>query len=196
MSQGYQNYDQTSLYYLTFQVVKWVDIFTRLEYKEIITESFTFCRDSKGLKLYAYVIMTNHIHLIARAKENYKLSDIIWDFKKLLLINYLIILASHLKVEVIGCLKDLNLQPASMVEIVNTQIWTHENHAIELHSIEFIEQKLNYIHNNPVRVGIVNKPEDYIFSSARNYSGLEGKIEIDSLFLINCILKSGDLKTL
>jgi len=51
-----------------------------------------------------------------------------------------------------------------------------------LHSLEFIRQKLNYIHNNPVRAGIVEQPEDYIFSSARNYSGLSGKIEIDYLF--------------
>jgi len=64
----------------------------------------------------------------------------------------------------------------------NYQIWIHENHAIELHSLEFIRQKLNYIHNNPVRAGIVEQPEDYIFSSARNYSGLSGKIEIDYLF--------------
>ena len=195
MSQGYQIYDQTSLYYLTFQVVKWVDIFTRLSYKEIITDSFTFCRDSKGLELYAYVIMTNHIHLIARAKENYKLSDIIRDFKKFTANKLLDHINQPLESRSDWMLKRFEFAASEHGRNSKYQIWTHENHAIELHSIEFIEQKLNYIHNNPVRVGIVNKPEDYIFSSARNYSGLEGKIEIDSLFLDNCILKSGDLKT-
>ena len=82
MSQGYQIYDQHSLYYLTFQIVNWVDVFTRLAYKEIIIDSLNYCRKNKGLELYGYVIMTNHIHLIARSKESNQLSDTIRDFKK------------------------------------------------------------------------------------------------------------------
>jgi REP element-mobilizing transposase RayT len=65
MSQGYQIYNQNALYYLTFQIVEWVDIFTRKEYKDIAINSFNFCRNNKGLELYAYVIMSNYIHLIA-----------------------------------------------------------------------------------------------------------------------------------
>lgn len=59
------------------------------------------------------------------------------------------------------------------------QFWTHENHAIELYRPEMIETRMNYIHENPVRAGIVEKPEDYLYSSARNYSGLKGLIEVD-----------------
>jgi REP element-mobilizing transposase RayT len=82
MSQGYQIYYQHALYYRTFQIVKWVDVFTRVEYKEIEVNSFDYCPKNKGLELYAYVIMTNHIHLIATSQENHKLSDTIRDFKK------------------------------------------------------------------------------------------------------------------
>lgn len=82
MSQGYQVPDQNQLHFLTFQVVKWVDVFTRKEYKDIVIGCFDFCRKKKGLELCAYVIMTNHIHLIARAKEPQRLWDIIRDFKK------------------------------------------------------------------------------------------------------------------
>ena len=74
MSQGYQIYDQNKLHHLTFQIVQWVDVFTRNEYKQIIVNSFDFCRKNKGLELYAYVIMTKHIHLIARAKETFHTS--------------------------------------------------------------------------------------------------------------------------
>ena len=61
------------------------------------------------------------------------------------------------------------------------QIWTHENHAIELFSPDFTYQKLNYIHFNPVRAGIVLNSEDYLYSSARNYAALENRLEIDFL---------------
>lgn len=59
------------------------------------------------------------------------------------------------------------------------QFWTHENHAIELYRTEMIESRMNYIHENPVRAGIVEKPKDYMCSSARNYAGLEGLIAVD-----------------
>jgi hypothetical protein len=58
------------------------------------------------------------------------------------------------------------------------QIWTHENHAEHIFSQKFIEQKVHYIHNNPVRSGIVVNPEDYLYSSARNYAGLESIIDV------------------
>ncbi|HCX99454.1 MAG TPA: hypothetical protein DG754_04865, partial [Bacteroidales bacterium] len=58
------------------------------------------------------------------------------------------------------------------------QLWTHENHAEHLYSQKFIEQKVQYIHNNPVRSGIVANPEDYLYSSARNYAGLESVIDV------------------
>lgn len=59
------------------------------------------------------------------------------------------------------------------------QVWTHENHAIELYSNAFINQKLNYIHENPIRAGIVRNAKEYIYSSASNYAGLESILEID-----------------
>jgi hypothetical protein len=59
------------------------------------------------------------------------------------------------------------------------QFWTHENHAVEMTSNEMIDSRVNYIHNNPVRASLVEKPEDYLYSSARNYAGLNGLIEID-----------------
>ena len=64
MPTGYQIDNQDGLYFLTFQVIDWVDIFTRQSYRDIIIDSLTYCRQQKGLKVYAYVIMSNHIHAI------------------------------------------------------------------------------------------------------------------------------------
>jgi REP element-mobilizing transposase RayT len=67
VADAYQIKNQTGLYFLTLQVVGWVDIFTRQSYRDIIIDSFVFCRKSKGLKVYAYVIMSNHVHCIVSA---------------------------------------------------------------------------------------------------------------------------------
>jgi putative transposase len=80
MAHSYAIHDQGATYFLTFQVVGWVDIFTRQRYRDIILESFNFCREKKGLELYGYVIMSNHVHLIVMARNN-NLSDIIRDIK-------------------------------------------------------------------------------------------------------------------
>lgn len=75
--------DQNAYYFTTFTVIYWIDIFTRPEYKEVITESLNYCIDNKGLECHAWVLMSNHMHLIVRAKPPAILSDIIRDFKKI-----------------------------------------------------------------------------------------------------------------
>jgi REP element-mobilizing transposase RayT len=181
MSQGYQIYDQHSLYYLTFQIVNWVDVFTRLAYKEIIIDSLNYCRKNKGLELYGYVIMTNHIHLIARSKESNQLSDTIRDFKKFTAKQLLESISQPTESRSDWMLKRFEFAAKAHQRNSEYQVWTHENHAVELFSNDFTKQKLNYIHQNPVRAGIVDIAENYLFSSARNYCGLNAKIEIDFL---------------
>jgi REP element-mobilizing transposase RayT len=81
MSTGYKIVDTGGLYYLTFQVVDWVDIFTRRNYRDMVLESLAYCIKEKGLIVHSYVIMSNHLHLIVRSK-NGNLSEIIRDMKK------------------------------------------------------------------------------------------------------------------
>ena len=71
------------MHFLTFATVGWIDIFTRKIYKDILIESLQYCQREKGLELYSYVIMTNHVHLIARAKTDFKLSDILEILKNI-----------------------------------------------------------------------------------------------------------------
>ena len=80
MSTGYQIQEQDELHYVTFQVIDWVDIFTRKVYRDIVIENLRFCQQNKGLEIYAYVIMSNHIHLLIR-NSNGKLSNTIKEFK-------------------------------------------------------------------------------------------------------------------
>jgi REP element-mobilizing transposase RayT len=81
MSTGYQIKDQTALYYLTLQVIDWIDIFTRMIYRDIVIDSLRFCQLNKELQVFAYVIMSNHIHIIANSSKG-ELSNTLRDFKK------------------------------------------------------------------------------------------------------------------
>ena len=178
MSNGYQIRNQESLYFMTFRIVDWVDIFTRVAYKEIVVDCLEYCINNKGLELFAYVIMSNHIHLIVRAKPGFINSNIIRDFKKYTAIQIL-----EKMLEINESRKDWILkrfQFAAMKHKRNStyQIWTHENHPVELTDNIRVDNALNYIHQNPIRAGIVKNSEDYIYSSASNYCGLGGRIQV------------------
>jgi len=151
-------------HFLTVTIIEWIDIFTKPQYFQIIIDSLKYCRKNKGLLLYEFVIMTNHLHLIARAKEKYKLSQIISDFKK------------HTTREILKELeKDnrryiLNLIKNSFAKKKDyqNQIWQRENYPEVIESEKFLLQKTNYIYGNPVKKRYVAKQEDWLYSSARN----------------------------
>jgi REP element-mobilizing transposase RayT len=127
--------------------------------------------------------MTNHLHLVVQQKDG-KLSDWVRDFKKFTSKKLGIIIMDnpHESSRKQEWLKIIFAYHAKFNKRAgDMQFWTHENHGIELYRTEMIESRINYIHENPVRAGIVEKPEDYTCSSARNYAGLEGLIAVDYL---------------
>ncbi|TLX72121.1 transposase [Labilibacter sediminis] len=169
MSTGYQIKEQDGVYYLTLQIVEWVDLFSRINYRDIVIENLRYCQQNKGLVLYAYVIMSNHIHMIVQA-ENNDLSNIIRDFKSYTskcILKQIVEGTESRREWLLSIFKN-----AAKKHKRNShyQVFTHENHAIHLYSDKFIDQKLEYIHDNPVRAGIVKEPEGYIYSSASNYA--------------------------
>jgi len=177
MSAGYQIEDQSALYYLTLQVVDWIDVFTRPIYRDIIIDSLKYCQKNKGLQIFGYVIMSNHIHLIANSPEGH-LSETLRDFKKFTAKTIIDSIKEGNESRRDWMLNrfEFNAQQHSRNE--NYQLWTHENHAVILYSNDFIQEKLEYLHNNPVRARIVEKSEDYLYSSARNYADLDGMLDI------------------
>ena len=176
---GYQIRDQNATHYLTFTVCGWIDLFTRKEYKDILIESFQYCQEKKGLILYAFVIMSNHLHLLARATEGFTLSDIIRDFKKY---------THNQMMEIVNCDKESRrlwmLHQFKYYGGRNSknefyQIWTNGNHSEECFTKQFTDTKINYIHQNPVRAGIVYAAEEYVYSSAANYMGRKGILDVE-----------------
>ena len=180
-SDGYKIRDQAATHFLTFTIMGWIDIFSRQRYREIILESFRFCQKNKGLRIGAYVIMSNHVHVTwTPPKPN--LSDIVRDFK------------TYTSKAITNSIQD---EPESRRDWLlymfgfyanrtatndYFKVWTGNNHPEEIHSESFMRTKLNYIHDNPVTAGLVDEPAHYKYSSSANYEGKKGLIEIDFLY--------------
>ena len=151
-------------HFLTITTIEWIDIFTNEDYFKLIVDSLKFCRQNKELLLYEYVIMTNHLHLISQAKEGYKLSQIISDFKKYTTREILKLLKNDNRRYIISLIKN-SFSKKSGYE---NQIWQRENYPEVIESEKFFLEKVNYIYNNPVKRGFVSKSENWLYSSARN----------------------------
>jgi putative transposase len=169
MDGGYKIRNQAAIHFITFAVVEWVDVFTRKEYRDIVLDSIKYCQSEKGLLMHCWCIMSNHLHLIASAK-NRDLSNVLRDFKK------------YTSKEIVNAIEGNKKESRRewMLEIFrregagnsrnkNYQFWRQDNRPQELYSSKFIFQKMNYIHNNPVEAGIVEKPHEYLYSSAKDY---------------------------
>ena len=167
------------MHFLTLTVIEWIDIFTKPEYFHIIIESFKYCRENKWLKLYEYVIMANHIHFIAKAKEGHKLSQIISDFKKYTTREILKLLEKDNRRYILNLIKNSFAKKKGNEK----QIWQRENYPEVIISEKFLRQKIRYIYNNPVKKEYVKNSEDWLRSSARNRTLNDNSvIELDSLW--------------
>ena len=166
MSTGYRIEDQFATHFISPTIVDWVDVFTRNCYRDIIIDSLDFCIKKKGLVLYGYVIMTNHLHLLVRS-ETGKLSDTIRDFKKFTASAILEAIRNGPESRREWMLHRFEWNATQNQRSSDNQVWTHENRAEYIYTQQFFDQKLKYIHENPVRAGWVEQPEDYQYSSAK-----------------------------
>jgi REP element-mobilizing transposase RayT len=182
MSTGYKIVDQEALHYVTFQVVNWVDLFTRQVYRDIVIESLKFCQVNKGLEIYAFVVMSNHIHILLRSSIG-KLSDTIREFKSYTAKQILLAIEMEQESRRDWMLNLFEFAAKQHKRNEKYQVWTHENHAELIYSDNFIFQKINYIHENPVRAGIVENPEDYLYSSARDFAGKSCLLDIVKVYM-------------
>lgn len=178
MKAGYVIRDQEKPHFITITVVDWIDIFTRKNYRDVIINSFEFCIKNKGMVLFGYVIMSNHIHLIVQSKEG-KLSDLIRDFKKFTATQTLKQLQTEPESRRDWILERFAKATETHTRNKNFQVWQYGNHAEEIFTLKFMWDKLNYVHLNPVRAGIVEKASHYLYSSASNYSFGKGLIDIE-----------------
>ena len=172
--------DQHATHFLTFTVIDWVDVFTRVDYRHIITDSLNFAVAERGMECFAWVLMSNHMHLVAHTNPPFKLSDFIRDFKK------------HTSKKIVSAIQDINesrrewllhrfvYAAKSTGRAENYKFWQDGSHPIYLDgSSERYRQRVNYTHQNPVRQLIVENASDYLYSSARDYEGRKGLVKVN-----------------
>lgn len=171
----YRIKDQGALYFVTFTIHQWADVFTRKQYIDEFLDSIIYCQKEKGLEVFAWVVMSNHCHFILRAK-NENLSDIIRDLKKFTSKRiYHLIKENPKESRKEWLLKVLSYQG-------KIWFWEEGYHGEEITSKSFCNTKLDYIHLNPVKAGLVEKAEEYLYSSAGDfYTIRKGKLELSEL---------------
>ena len=190
MKTGYTIKDQAKAHFITATVVDWIDVFTRQAYRDCVVDCLNFCIKNKGMILYGYVIMSNHIHLILQS-NNGELSNLLRDFKKFTAKTILEKIQNEPESRREWMLERFQKATESHSRNTNYQFWQYGNHAEEIFTENFLWTKLDYIHMNPVRSCIVAKAEDYIYSSASNYILGKGIVTVELVEIAKVdILKS------
>lgn len=181
-----ENYDfpaRQGCYFLTFNTVDWVDIFIRPVYKQIIVHSLNHFIEHKGLTVYAWCLMTNHLHLLVQAKENCVIADIEKEYKSFTTKKILEAIDTEPEARkewimdrfenfgnVLGLMKKFHVWQTCSSPVF-----------VDLKKGENILEYIDHIHTNPVRDRVVDSAPDYLYSSARNYAGMEGLVQVTRL---------------
>ena len=184
MSRALKIKDPDGLYFVTFTVVHWIDLFIRKEYKDLLMDSLRHCQQHKGLVVHAFVVMTSHVHLIVSKKpDGEELSDIIRDFKKYTSGKLLKAIKEIPESRREWLLRAFGNAGKSNPNNSRYQVWVQDNHPVEITTLKFVKQKLDYVHNTPVSEGMVFAHYDYVYSSATAYAGraAECPLEIELL---------------
>jgi putative transposase len=168
----YHVHQQPCPYFLTATVNHWLPLFTRQQTVNIVLDSWRFLQREAGLVIYGYVMLENHLHLVAKSEN---LSGDIQRFKSFTareIIAYLESRDSSRLLELLVIFKRSHKTESRY------QVWEEGSHPQLIESEIMMRQKLDYIHQNPVKRGYVDQPEHWRYSSARNYAGQEGLIEV------------------
>ena len=171
--------NQDEIYFITCTTVRWIDLFTRDVYRQIIIDSLAHCQREKGLDVYAWVIMTNHLHLIVGQHGEYPLGRIIGAFKA----HTSTAIRKEIETNVSESRQDwllwmFNRLGTRNPNNIDFQFWKQDgSHPVLLDTQENAGQRLHYLHYNPVVAGFVHQPEHWRWSSAIDYAGGKGLLD-------------------
>lgn len=157
---------------MTCSIVNWLPLFASPAVAQIIIDSLKFLQKERHLLLFAYVIMENHLHLIAASAQLGKDIAAFKSFTARTIIDYL------KSKQADSVLKLLNFYKLKHKKDRDYQVWQEGSHPQVIMSEAMMLQKIRYIHNNPVKRGYIEQPEHWRYSSARNYSELTSVLEI------------------
>ena len=160
-------------HFLTCTVVEWLPVFTRPDAVQIILDSWAHQRLHDGLQIFGYVVLENHLHFVAQAP---RLDKCLSSFKSYTAARLIELLQAHQAERLLARLRFAKRAHKTDREY---QFWQEGSHAEMMFSEDVMRQKLDYIHQNPVKRGYVDLPEHWRYSSARNYLGQSGMMAMD-----------------
>lgn len=180
MSHKFKSRDNRCPHFITCTVVDWINLFTHNQYRNVVINGLRNYRERKNLKIFAYCIMTNQIYLIL-GTEDESLGDVCSDLKRdIALLLKKRIAENPQETRAAWMLPAMNGATSSSDPEKEFQLWEDHFHPIPLTSKKLADQKLRYLHSQPVTSGYVQKPEDFLYSSARNYAGQKAIMKIDT----------------
>ncbi|MGY6274365.1 REP-associated tyrosine transposase [Methylomonas sp. MgM2] len=160
-------------HFMTATVVRWQPLFTNTETVEIVLNCWRFLQREAGFKIYGYVILENHLHLVASSTDLSRDMQRFKSYTARQIIDYLECQNSIAVLELLALFKRRHKTESTY------QVWEEGNHPQLIESETVMRQKLDYIHQNPVKRGYVDLPEHWRYSSARDYAGQKGLIEVE-----------------
>ena len=172
----YKVYEPTHPHFVTCTILHWLPIFTRQESVQIIIECLKFLQKKDNLKLYAYVILENHLHLVIQSNDIEKSMK---SFKQFTARELLSLLK---KENVKTILEQLMFYKKAHHKATNYQIWEEGYQPKLMQSDDMMISKIKYIHENPVKRGYVDEAVHWRYSSARDYMGIEGLLEVEKVW--------------
>lgn len=175
MKSRYKAFEKGAVYFVTSSIVDWIPVFTSDQYYEILIEAISFRQKNADMKLYAYVFLDSHFHLILSVEN---ISKFMKEFKSFTARQVIDLLKENRKMTILKQLKEGKKSHKTGSEY---QVWQEGFHPQQILSEEMLIQKIVYIHQNPVRANAVDNPEDWKYSSASNYINGKGILNIDPL---------------
>ncbi|MEM7343398.1 MAG: transposase [Chloroflexota bacterium] len=173
----YKIFDIEQPHFSTSTIVNWLPIFSDPIIAQIILDSLRFSQSEQGLILYAYVIMENHLHIIASSNNLPKQLANFRSYTARQIIDYY---KSRHNSLILNQLEFYKLRHRSDRTY---QLWQEGTHPKQIQGEAMMRQKIGYIHNNPVKRGYVDDPLHWRYSSARNYAGLSGLLDVETDWL-------------
>lgn len=168
----YKIYDTAHPHFLTCTIVDWLPVFTRPEAVQILLDSWTYLQNNNRIELFAFVVLENHLHFIASSGD---LSKEVGDFKSYTARRLIDLLKQH---NARTILRQLAFGKAAHKTDREYQLWQEGSKPKQIVGDEMMEQKVEYIHYNPVKRGYIDDPVHWRYSSARNYAGQAGLIDV------------------
>ena len=169
----YKVYELTHPHFVTCTILHWLPIFTRKESVQIVIDCLKFLQEKDNLKLYAYVVFENHLHMVVQSND---LEKSMKSFKQYTAKEILLLLK---KENITTILEQLKFYKKAHHKATDYQVWEEGYQPKLIQTDAMMISKIKYIHENPVKRGYVDESIHWRYSSARDYECMEGLLEIE-----------------